>query len=179
MRSITRHALRPCCTADAVDNLDAQASPKVADLCRATMDANLAQLDQLRAWKSLKDRNTEAQPHYLTCNHEVYLHKLCAWPNKYNPCTRMAWLVASISVDPLKPQKPKNNKGDSTLPKCCMQHIRKQKQFDNAAPIPARATHHVHADCHAGAPGTPPAALRQRPRVSAPEHSPCLHWLEK
>lgn len=85
MRTITRHVLRPGCTADAIDDLDAVMTPEVAALCRATVDVNLGQLEQLRAWEKLKDKHglslhrfserTDAT-HYLTCDRKVFLLRL-------------------------------------------------------------------------------------------------------
>ena len=56
MRTITRHALMPGFLGDAVDDLDAVATPEVAALCRATVEDSLPLVDQLRAWSTLKDK---------------------------------------------------------------------------------------------------------------------------
>ena len=85
MRSITRHALRPGCTADALDDLDVVATPEIAALCRATVDDSLPQLEQLRAWKKLKEVHGLSicrffdladASHFLMSERNVYLIRL-------------------------------------------------------------------------------------------------------
>ena len=84
MRSILRHALRSGCTADAVDDLDAIATPEVAALCRSAADAELPPVEQLRALKALDQRGLSFcsfsdrpdATHCLMTLHGVYLLKL-------------------------------------------------------------------------------------------------------
>lgn len=85
MRTITRHALLPGFKGDALDDLDAIATPEIAALCRATVDDTLQQLDQLRAWKTLREKHGLSlcrfsdrpdATHYLMCDRGVYLLKL-------------------------------------------------------------------------------------------------------
>ena len=56
MRTILTHAMRPGCMRDKLDNLDEVVDEDVAALCLATVDQELTQLEQLRAWECLHNR---------------------------------------------------------------------------------------------------------------------------
>lgn len=84
MRSIMRHAMRPDCTTDAVDDLNVIASVEVAELCRATMNDALPQAEQSRAWLTLKNKHglslcrfyeRAGATHFLMSDRVVFLLK--------------------------------------------------------------------------------------------------------